>query len=81
MPRRIVGVKTPWSVVDAQTLRTFLSTTTGHNLVDKIFTSRPRVTERTDPVKRAIQSGIAEGYEEFFNQLDYLCKPESADRS
>lgn len=48
--------------------------------MSKIFLLRPRATEKSDAVKRAIQSGVSEGYEELFHNIDFLGTPASYDK-
>lgn len=67
-----VGFELPWTAEDAAALRAFLSTTTGRRLVGQLLLKRPSVSERSDPFKRGIQSGVHEGYDEAVNRLGFL---------
>jgi len=74
---RKLGHKAPWEAVDAANLRQFFTTVTGQRFVEQIFIRRPKATEKSDAVKRAIQSGVAEGYEEMYSIFDHLTTPAS----
>lgn len=76
---KILGPKTPWEVVDADALRQFLGTVSGKRYLAKMFSLRPRATEKSDAVKRAIQSACQEGYEEFFQMTTTLSDSNRAD--
>ena len=78
---KLLGPKTPWDSTDVANLRQWLATVSGQRFLAKSFSMRPRATERTDPVKRAIQSGVQEGYEEFFHIAIALTTARSASDS
>lgn len=79
--QKLPGHKAPWEEIDQESLRQFLATVSGQRFLDQIFLRRPRATEKTDPVKRAIQSAVAEGYEEYYDTTRFLCTPESLKRA
>lgn len=74
---RKLGHKAPWEAVDAAGLRQFFVTVTGQRFVDQIFLRRPKATEKVDLAKRAIQSAVAEGYEEMYAVFEHLTTPAS----
>lgn len=75
--RRKTGPRPPWEAIDAAVLRQFLATVTGQRFIDQIFYHRPKASELSDPVKRAMQSCLAGGYEEMFEKINHLTLPAS----
>lgn len=67
----------PWEEIDQANLRQFLDTVTGKRLLQQLFWRRPKARDKSDVTKRAMQSCVAEGYEQWFEELDFLTKPES----
>lgn len=78
--QKIPGPKAPWEEIDQDNLRQFLASVSGQRYLDQIFLRRPLCTERSDITKRALQSAIAEGYEEFYTASLFLCTPASTKR-
>lgn len=75
---KLLGPQTPWDSTDVANLRQFFATVSGQRFLAKAFSLRPRATEKTDPVKRAIQSGVQEGFEEYFHIAMSLTTARSA---
>jgi hypothetical protein len=78
--QKIPGHKAPWEEIDQDNLRQFLSSVTGQRFLDQIFLRRPLALEKNDITKRALQSAVAEGYEEFYTSALWLCTPASTKR-
>jgi len=76
---KLLGPKTPWEATDVVALRQFLDTVSGKRYLAKMFSMRPRATEKSDPVKRSIQSGVQEGFEEMYNNAITLTQMRTAD--
>ena len=79
-PKRL-AITSPWTSTEAAELRQFLSTVAGQRFYTKLFFRRPLPTEKSDLAKRAIQSGMLEGYETLLLEINYLTKPESYDKA
>ncbi len=78
--KKIPGHVAPWEEIDQANLRQFLDTVSGQRYLEQIFMRRPSATEKTDPVKRSIQSAVREGYEEYYDTTIFLCTPASTKR-
>ncbi len=78
-PKRL-GLTAPWSELEASALRQFLGTVEGQRFCTKLFSLRPLATEKSDLAKRAIQSGVAEGFEKLYHEIEFLTTPQSCDR-
>lgn len=50
-------------------------------MLSKLFSLRPKASEKSEAVKRAIQSGVQEGFEEMLNNLQFLTTPQSVDKT
>jgi hypothetical protein len=53
-----VGLELPWTAEDSAALRHFLGTNTGRRFIGQLILKRPPASEKSDAVKRAIQSGV-----------------------
>ncbi len=49
-------------------------------MLSKLFSLRPKASEKSEAVKRAIQSGVQEGFEEMLNLMQFLTTPQSVDK-
>jgi len=78
-PKRL-GLTTPWTENDGAALRQYLGTVEGQRFLSKLFAMRPRATEKSDLARRAIQSGVSEGYEQLYHDIAYLSTPQSFDK-
>ncbi len=67
-----VGLELPWTAEDSAGFRHFLSTVTGKRFLGQIILKRPIATEKSDAVKRAIQSAVVEGYEDAVFRIGWL---------
>ncbi len=67
-----VGLELPWTAEDSAALRHFLATNTGRRFLGQLILRRPPATEKTDINKRAIQSGVQEGFEEAIFRIGFL---------
>jgi hypothetical protein len=52
----------------------------GQRMLSKLFSLRPKASEKSEAVKRAIQSGVQEGFEEMLNLMQFLTTPQSVDK-